>query len=233
MPAFSARRIATSALCATFLLGITAPAAVAADTARDRTRESAPASDAATLQSQVQQLGYIGAVVPPVTTLMDAVLKAQNHRLPATEATRLGDAARIAIARVAASPMTPGATTPATPTTPGTTTPATPGTTLPAPLPAVPSTPTTSTNPASVPPPAGSASRHDASVRADTLIEALAELQESVDALVVAAQSGDVAGAIAAVTDVANKLAAVVAAILGGTGLPVPPIPGLPVDTPS
>ncbi|MDQ1045696.1 hypothetical protein [Streptomyces sp. V4I2] len=55
MRAFSARRIATSALCATFLLGVTALGALAADTARDRTREVAPVSDAATLQSQVQQ----------------------------------------------------------------------------------------------------------------------------------------------------------------------------------
>lgn len=58
MQAFSVRRIATSALRATFLRGVTAPAALAADTARDRTRESAPASDVATLQSQVQP-GYI------------------------------------------------------------------------------------------------------------------------------------------------------------------------------
>ncbi|MDQ1045695.1 hypothetical protein [Streptomyces sp. V4I2] len=71
----------------------------------------------------------------------------------------------------------------------------------------------------------GNAVRHDASVRADALTDALAELQEAVDALVAAAGSGDLAGAIAAATDVANKLVGVIAAILGGTG-PTDPLAG-------
>lgn len=50
MPALPARRIASSALCATLVLGVAAPVAPAADTARDRTREAA--ADAATLQAR-------------------------------------------------------------------------------------------------------------------------------------------------------------------------------------
>ncbi|WP_461075680.1 hypothetical protein [Streptomyces deserti] len=78
MPALSAQRLASSALCATLALGVASPAALAADTTRDHTPEAAPVVDVATLQTQVQQLGYIGTVVPPVTALMDAALKAER-----------------------------------------------------------------------------------------------------------------------------------------------------------
>jgi hypothetical protein len=67
LPALSARRIASSALRAiTLVLGVAAPVALAADTARARTHEAAPVIDAATLQTQVQQLGYLGTLVPPI-----------------------------------------------------------------------------------------------------------------------------------------------------------------------
>ncbi|MBC9725138.1 hypothetical protein [Streptomyces sp. TRM68367] len=208
MPAPSGRRIATSALCAAFLLGVAAPTALADDAARDRARQAAPAPDAATLQRQVQQVGHIGAVVPPVTALVDAVLKADNGRLSATEAARLGNSAKSAIAMVAAAAVTPA--------TPGTTPPATT-------LPAVPTTPTTSTNPAAVPPLlTGSTVGEGARELADAVDDALDALQTAVDALVAAATSGDLAGALAAATDVATKLAGVVAALLGGSGLPLP-----------
>lgn len=208
MRALSARRIATSALCATFLIGVTAPTAMAADTARERTRESAPANDPATLQSQVQQLGAISSVVASVTELQNAVLKAQaeNSQLSAAEVARLGDAAKAAIAAAAANPVTPAVpSTPSTPSTPGVTTPT-------APLaPVMPAHPATSDQ-----------------LPTDDLQEALAELQEAVNDLVAAATSGDVAGALAVVKAVLQKLLGVVIALLGG--LPGQPIPGQPLD---
>lgn len=208
MRALSARRIATSALCATFLIGVTAPTAMAADTARERTRESAPANDPATLQSQVQQLGAISSVVASVTELQNAVLKAQaeNSQLSAAEVARLGEAAKAAIAAAAANPVTPAVpSTPSTPSTPGVTTPT-------APLaPVMPAHPATSDQ-----------------LPTDDLQEALAELQEAVNDLVAAATSGDVAGALAVVKAVLQKLLGVVIALLGG--LPGQPIPGQPLD---
>ncbi|GAA2661624.1 hypothetical protein [Streptomyces vastus] len=213
MRAPSARRIATTALCATFLIGVTAPTAMAADTARESTRESAPANDAATLQSQVQQLGTVSSVVAPVTELQNAVLKAQaeNSQLSAAEVTRLGDAAKAAIAAAAANPVTPA--DPSTPSTPGV---------------------TTSTSPLAPVTPADPAT--SAQLPADGLQDALAALQEAVTALVAAATSGDIEGALAAVKTVSLKLVAVVLALLGGLpGLPIPglPIPGLPLEQPS
>lgn len=208
MRALSVRRIATSAICATFLLGVTAPTAMAADTARERTRESAPASDPAALQSQVKQLATISSVVAPVTELQDAVLKAENSPLSAAELTRLGDAAKAAIAAAAATPMTPA--DPATPSAPGVTTPT-------APLaPVAPADPATS-----------------AQVPADALQDALAALQQAVTDLVAAATSGDITGALAAVTTVSQKLAAAVLALLGGVIPGLPAIPGLPLEQPS
>ncbi|MFE9643686.1 hypothetical protein ACFYO0_05975 [Streptomyces sp. NPDC006365] len=203
MRALSARRIATSALCATFLLGVIAPTTLAADTARESTRQSAPADDPATLQSQVQRLGAISSVVAPVTELQNAVLKAENSPLSAAEVTKLGDAAKAAIAAAAANPVTPAV--PSTPSTPGVTTPT-------APLaPVTPADPATS-----------------AQLPADGLQDALAALQQAVTDLVAAATSGDIEDAVDAVETVSEKLVAAVLALLGG--LPGLPIPGLSLE---
>ena len=61
-------------------------------------------SDAVT--EQVQSLGEAGAVVTEVAKLVDAAMKAENGRLPAEEADRLGRAARAAIEKAAASART-------------------------------------------------------------------------------------------------------------------------------
>ncbi|TQE37385.1 cytochrome c [Streptomyces ipomoeae] len=238
MRAFSARRIATSALCATFLFGVTAPAALAADTARDRGSKSAAPSEAE-LQSQVRQLAAIGTVVPPVTALMNAVLEDDDSQLSDAEATTLGNAAKAAIARAAATPVT--STTPVTSATPMTpANPATSGvTTSVVPFlpfvpfaPAAPIAPATSVNPASVSLQTENAGSGDARAAAD-LTALLTELQTAVDALVTAAKSGDPAAALLAVTGVAQKLANVVLGILGSVGLPsnpsVPSVPNSPV----
>jgi hypothetical protein len=211
MPALSARRIASSALCATFVLGVAAPVALAADTARDRTREAAPVADAATLQTQVQQLGHIGTVVPPVAELMDAALKAQNGQLSAAEAARLGDAAKAAIARAATAAQM-SSTAPATPAAP-----------------VVPSAPSVSTNPASVSlSPTGTTLRDDEKAAADTR-QGLADLQALVDALLKAVTSGNPASVLPAVEALAQGLVATISGILGN----LPTVPGLPLPLPS
>ncbi|MFF7789346.1 hypothetical protein [Streptomyces sp. NPDC007991] len=202
MPALSARRIASSALCATLALGVAAPAALAADTVRDRTSVEAPVADAATLQAQVQQLGYIGTVVSPVTALMDAALKVEKGELSATEAAKLGDAARAAIARAATAVQT------------NTTASATPA------APVVPNTPPASTNQASVPlSPTGTTAR-DTAKAAETR-QGLEDLQSLVDALLAALSNP--AAILPAITDLALGLVSTLTGLLGNLpGLPVP-----------
>jgi hypothetical protein len=157
MRALPARRIAAPALCATLLLGIAGPAAVAAD--HDSTRDArsiaaeAPVPGADALLAQVKSLGDVGGVLTPVTDLLNAVLKADNGQLPAADAAKLADAVKAAIAKASAAAPAAGAVTPpvkaerdqAVPTAPPT--PAAP--TMPAvpTAPAKPATPDSATSP--------------------------------------------------------------------------------------
>ncbi|MFI1482905.1 hypothetical protein [Streptomyces sp. NPDC020747] len=152
MRALPARRIAAPALCATLLLGIAGPAAVAAD--HDSTRDArsiaaqAPVPGADALLAQVKSLGDVGGVLTPVTDLLNAVLKADNGQLPAADAAKLADAVKAAIAKASAAAPAAGALTPpvkaereqAVPTAP-------PTPTAPA-KPAVPTTPAVPSAPA-------------------------------------------------------------------------------------
>ena len=99
MRALPARRIASAALCAALLVGIAAPAAVAA---RERTQPSfrGPVPGADALLPQVKTLGDLGGVLTPVARLLNAVLKADGGQLPVVEAQKLGDAVKDAIAKV-------------------------------------------------------------------------------------------------------------------------------------
>ncbi|MGW2934367.1 hypothetical protein ACWDA7_21500 [Streptomyces sp. NPDC001156] len=109
MRALPARRLASSALCATLLLGITGPAAVAAghDSARGRPQvATAPLPGADALLARAQELSSINSAVVPVTELVTAVLKADNGQLSASDAARLGKAAKDAIAKMG-SPASP------------------------------------------------------------------------------------------------------------------------------
>ncbi|MDQ0952397.1 hypothetical protein QFZ24_006320 [Streptomyces phaeochromogenes] len=116
MRALPARRIAAPALCATLLLGIAGPAAVAAD--HDSTRDArsiaaeAPVPGADALLAQVKSLGDVGGVLTPVTDLLNAVLKADNGQLPAADAAKLADAVKAAIAKASAAAPAAGAVTP-------------------------------------------------------------------------------------------------------------------------
>ncbi|MDX2740861.1 hypothetical protein PV400_36970, partial [Streptomyces caniscabiei] len=122
MRALPARRLAVPALCATLLLGVTAPAALAADveSTRDRARSAAaPVPGADALLTQLKGLGDLGGVLKPVTDLLDAALKADNGQLSAEQAAELGKAVRDAIDKAkAAAPATPPAALPADPAVP-------------------------------------------------------------------------------------------------------------------
>lgn len=123
MRGLPARRIASSALCAALLVGIAAPAALAVDGASAREQRvqaaaHAPVPGADALLAPVKSLGDLGTVLTPVTDLLNAVLKADNGRLPAAEAGTLGKAATDALAKVSATVPTAPATqaAPALPT---------------------------------------------------------------------------------------------------------------------
>ena len=86
------RRIASTALCASLVLGLAAPAAMAADGAAARERAAA-ASDApvpgvAALRAQVKGLADLSTVLTPVTEPLNTVLKADDGRLTPGQATR-------------------------------------------------------------------------------------------------------------------------------------------------
>ncbi|MHB9851280.1 hypothetical protein ACSYGO_18785 [Streptomyces krungchingensis] len=209
MRALPARRIASTALSATLLLGIAAPAAIAADGDSSRGTShtaAAPVPGADALLAQVQSLADIGGVLSPVTDLLNTVLKADNGQLTPDQATKLGQAVKDAIAKVAAAaPATPPVALPDT-TTPTTTT-----------LPSV----TKSAEAKDGKAPAAKA-------QMDLKGDALTALQAAVDALLKAATSGDPAQVVPAVTAVVTGLVNfVVATVLGG-GLPAANLPGLP-----
>ncbi|TQJ88237.1 hypothetical protein [Streptomyces sp. SLBN-31] len=124
MRALPAPRIASSVLCAALLAAIATPAALAADGAsareqRVRVAAHAPVPGADALFAPVKSLGDLGTVLTPVTDLLNTVLKADNGRLPAADASTLGKAATDALAKVSAA--VPGApVTPAMPALPAT-----------------------------------------------------------------------------------------------------------------
>jgi hypothetical protein len=119
MTALPVRRIASGALCAALLIGITGPAAMAAESARERSHAALPearlpGSDA--LLAQARKLNAAGVELSPVTDLLHAVLGADNGQLPAAEARTLGDAAKAALAEAAAkAPATSATPTVSTP----------------------------------------------------------------------------------------------------------------------
>ncbi|MFD9432862.1 hypothetical protein [Streptomyces sp. NPDC060002] len=120
------RHIASTALCATLVLGITAPAAMAADGTAARERNAAaskaPVAGTDALLAQAQGLGELGTVLTPVANLLNTVLKADDGQLTADQATELGDAVRTAVAKITtatpATPADPEAELPAKPADP-------------------------------------------------------------------------------------------------------------------
>ncbi|MFF6995126.1 hypothetical protein ACFY93_09230 [Streptomyces sp. NPDC008313] len=240
MPALPARRIASSALCATFLLGIAAPVAIAADSdsARGRTHAAAPVPGADALMAQVQSLADAGGVLIPVSDLLSAVLKADDGKLAAAEAQQYAQAVKDAIAKVQASdgavPPTeataPAAeATPANPATPAApeaqanqATPATPAAPEAQANQAAPATPAdpTSAQPAAPAAPAApvaqSAEAKAQPAEATTMDEALSSLQDAVDELVEAITSGASEQVAQEVDDVMTAAVDVVSTTVAG-----------------
>ncbi|MCZ9355261.1 hypothetical protein NGM36_36870 [Streptomyces mutabilis] len=218
-----ARRIATTALTAGLLIGLSGPAVMAADgdSVRERTHAAsrAPLPDAEELQSQVGSLAGLGGVLTPVTDLLNAVLKADNGRLPAEEADELAAAVKEALAEADAADADAddAATAPGT-TTPGTSTPAQP--------PAV--TAPEAGNPVTLPAPVTAQSGDGAQAATDLTAAAHAALQVRIDALLEATTSGTAAQVSPAVENVVTGVVNVVAATLVGGGLPAADLAGLP-----
>ncbi|MFI6205151.1 hypothetical protein ACIBAI_01965 [Streptomyces sp. NPDC051041] len=119
MRALPARRIASSALCAALLVGITGPAAMAADSAREHGRAASagtrlPGADARpAVAAELDRSG-----LAPVADLLTAVLEEDGGRLSPREAEELGAAARAAladaVAKARARSAAPTASAPAT-----------------------------------------------------------------------------------------------------------------------
>ncbi|MFJ6069456.1 hypothetical protein ACIQFU_01205 [Streptomyces sp. NPDC093065] len=214
-----ARRIATSALCAGLLIGLSGPAVMAADgdSVRERTHAAsrAPLPDAEELQSQVAGLAGLGGMLTPVTDMLTAVLKADNGQLSATDADKLSAAVKDALAKADAADTDADDAA----TTPGTSTPAQPPATAPE---AGSDTPVTLPAPVTAQSDDGTAAASDLSAAAQT------ELQKQVDALVKATTSGTAEQVSPAVKDVMTGIVNVVAATLVGNGLPAADLVGLP-----
>ncbi|MGC9376329.1 hypothetical protein [Streptomyces sp. MH13] len=213
-----ARRIATSALCAGLLIGLSGPAVMAADgeSVRERTHAAsrAPLPDAAELQSQVGSLAGLGGVLTPVTDLLGAVLKADNGRLSTEEADKLAAAVKDALAKAEAADTDADdvASTPGT-TTPGTTTPA---------------QPPAAETPVTLPAPVVAQSSDGTTALAELAAAAHADLMAQIDALLKATTSGTAAQVSPAVEEVVSSVVNVVAATLVGSGLPAADLAGLP-----
>ncbi|WP_326582731.1 hypothetical protein OG889_29280 [Streptomyces sp. NBC_00481] len=253
MRVLPARRLAASALCAALLLGVTAPAALAADveSTPDRARSAAPVPGADELQAQLKGFGELGGVLTPVTELLDAVLKADNGRLSADRAAELGKAVKVAIAKAkATAPVTLPArpANPAAPVTPpvrpanpaAPAVPATPPAATTPTVPAAPARPAAPQLPVTLPAYDRGIAQPVGRVAADPVTDALTALQTAVDALLKAVTSSDLAQVPPAVTGVVTGLVKLVAATLLGSGLPVPtdllpvrPPADLPVTPPA
>ncbi|MFE3169346.1 hypothetical protein [Streptomyces sp. NPDC059224] len=227
MRALPARRLASTALCALLLAGTTGPAAVAADSAHERThaKSQAPVPGADALLAQVESLGNLGTVLKPVTDLLDTVLAADDGQLTPDQATQLGDAVKAAIAQVTAAAPAPAPAVPATPALPS--------------VPALPSAAqSTPAVPAAFPAPAAAQAKGlgDTPGVKDLAGDALTALQTAVDKLLKAATSGDAGQVVPTATAVVTGLVDLLVAILLGGGLPdlpsLPAAPG-PPSTPS
>ncbi|CAL9460759.1 hypothetical protein [Streptomyces sp. enrichment culture] len=218
-----ARRIATSALCAGLLIGLSGPAVMAADgePVRERTHAAslAPLPDAEELQSQVGSLAGLGDLLTPVTDMLEAILTADNGQLSATDADELAAAVKDALAKADAEDTDAGIAA----TAPGATT---PGTATPAQPPAV--TAPDADTPVTLPAPVTVQSDDTAAAASDLTATAYADLQKQVDALTEATAAGDAAKVSPAVKEVVNGLVNVVAATLVGNGLPAADLAGLP-----
>ncbi|MFF8656522.1 hypothetical protein [Streptomyces huasconensis] len=207
MRALSTRRFATSALCATLLLGTagTAFAFAADDAPRDETRNAhrAPAPAPETMLAQAEQLRDAAGVITPASDLLTAVLTAPGNKLSPAEIKKHGEAMRRAVDAAGAT-----TTVPDSPAAPAAQPPQPPQTQTPE-------------------RPVGTAAR-DTKAPADPRASALTALHQADAKLLRAAAAGDAAAVRAQAPAVVTGMVNVAAATLLAGGLPAPTLPGLP-----
>ncbi|APY87196.1 hypothetical protein DCW30_10035 [Streptomyces alfalfae] len=113
MRALPVRRIATTTLCATLLLGTAGPALASADSAsREETRTAprAPVMTPKAMLAEAKRLQDAGGVITPAADLLVAVLEAEGYRLSAAEAAKHAQAVRTEARKVSArQPAAPAA----------------------------------------------------------------------------------------------------------------------------
>ncbi|MGW6058819.1 hypothetical protein [Streptomyces sp. NPDC055189] len=211
MRALPVRRIATSVLCVSLLIGTAGPVVAAeSDSPHGSPREAAraPVPGADALLTRVTAMSDAGGVITPVTELVSAVLKADKGQLPAAEATKLAAPVKEAVTKAAAQ----APKSPAVPETPA--------------VPDAQQLPKTPALPKSL--------ADDLRAPADPKADALKALQTSVDALLKAATGGDPTAVVGAVQPVLTSLVGLVTSLIGGA-VPAakPPAGSLPQQTPS
>lgn len=178
MCALPAWRIASSALCATFLVGIAGPAAMAADSAREHSHAASPGARLPGTDARLEQLRKLdGGEFAPIADLLQAVLKADNGQLTAAEARKLATAAKQVLAEMAAKVRMD----------------------TPAPTASAPATEVLPSDPAALPSAPAAVATDSPSDALDTLEEALDELEKAVDDLLNAFDSADEASDSASV----------------------------------
>ncbi|QIJ62736.1 hypothetical protein [Streptomyces sp. JB150] len=204
MRGLSVRRIACTALCATVVIGIAGPSALAADqdTARVRAASGTGLPGAEELLARTAALGDLGTVLDPVTDVLTTVLEADAGRLTDAEADKLAVAVKESLAQATALPSAtpvPDAS-PAAPLVPAAPSPAASSS------PAVPAAPVSSAPPAALPAPTSLADSEDEAVTTGFLDELLDALQKAVDELLVAATSDETELVVPASDEVLDQL---------------------------
>ncbi|PPS74477.1 MULTISPECIES: hypothetical protein [Streptomyces] len=102
MCALPVRRIASGALCAALLVGITGPVAMAAESSRGH-GHVAPEARLPGVEARLAQIEKLNwGELTPVADLLTTVLRNNNGTLPPAEARKLGAAAKTALTEAAA-----------------------------------------------------------------------------------------------------------------------------------
>ncbi|GAA2525617.1 MULTISPECIES: hypothetical protein [Streptomyces] len=228
MRALPARRIALGACCAALLLGITGPAATAADPARERT----PAASSDALLAQVRSLDADEGELAPVVDLLEAALETDGGHLPPAEARRLGEAAKKALeeadAKALATTAPPAATDPA----PTAATPEVPDPAPTATTPEVPDPAPTATTP-EVPDPAEDTLLTDDGTRLTSdLLDAVREVVDSLLELLLSDDEAEAAQVPSAVDDLLAEVQDLVDALIGTADPQVSTLPAPAGTTP-
>ncbi|MFJ3229638.1 hypothetical protein [Streptomyces sp. NPDC086787] len=252
MRGLTARRVASSALCASLLVGVVGAAAVAADSAGDRKHEASrlSAAEVDAVLGRTKELRELGAPGPALEQLAELIEQSlEDGVLTPEEAQQITDAVKAVIAEITST--IPGLPTPTALPTP-TSLPTLPTSlpTLPTSLPTLPtSLPTLPTSlptlPTSLPTLPTSLPTLPTPTALPTVpglpTEELAALEEALQGLLAAVTTGDVGQVVSATRAVLTALVDLLDAALPGGGLPTPtglptvlPTPtGLPTELPT